>query len=262
MQFVATRGRVSNRGVPPVPFLNELVAWGKTAPDDIFEANANPADIYAVIAPKLGPWSNLLHRRAAMLEAMRVHAGFEASWNWNEGVDVTNETSRTHIAGQETGVFQVSFDSTYIDNDAMKPFAISRGIGTPGSFITQMKANHPLAMEYYARLVRVSVAWAGPLIRHAIDPWLSRAAVDEFRELIASTKTKRKATAKKHVKEIGYDKRPRFGWAVDLDNDPQMIHENKIDSELHPVAVIPLPFMSSKQRRLVREFAKSMWPQA
>lgn len=184
MTFFATKARVSNRGVPPDSFLTELVEWGKKAPDDIFAPNPNPADIYSLIKPILGPWENLLHRRAAMLEVMRVHAGFESSWHWNEGVDTTNQTSMHNINGQETGIFQVSFDSTFINNGAMKAFAVDEGIGTVGSFIQNMKACHKLALEYYARLVRVSIAWAGPLKRHEIDPWLSRASVREFVTLL------------------------------------------------------------------------------
>jgi hypothetical protein len=63
-------------------------------------------------------------------------------------------------------------------------------------------------------------------------------------------------------KPIGYDKRPRFGWADDLDKDPQFIYEaqNKKKSR-HPVAVIPLPFMSAKRRRIIREFTEDTWPQ-
>jgi hypothetical protein len=38
--------RLSNRGVPPASFLDELVAWGKTATDDIFAPNA-AVDIYS-----------------------------------------------------------------------------------------------------------------------------------------------------------------------------------------------------------------------
>ncbi len=184
--FVATKGRVSNRGVPPDGFLTALVNWGRAAPDEIFAPNDNPADIYALIAPKLGPWRNLLHRRVGLLEAMRVHAGFESSWNWNEGVDITNQTSMTHAAGQETGIFQVSFDSTYIADNAMRPFAVAHGVGTVGSFIPAMKSNHNLALEYYARLVRINIRWAGPLLRREIIPWLSDAAVTEFQTLITT----------------------------------------------------------------------------
>src|SRR6185312_6343630 len=128
------KSKVKNRGEPPDSFLTELVEWGRAAPEEIFAPNPNPADIYAYMRPILGPWENLLHRRAAMLEVMRVHAGFESSWNWNEGVDVTNKTSMSHIEGQETGIFQVSFDSTFIANHAMKPFCVEHGISTAGSF--------------------------------------------------------------------------------------------------------------------------------
>jgi hypothetical protein len=120
-----------------------------------------------------------------MLEVMRVHAGFESSWNWGEGVDTTNHTSMSHPEGEETGIFQVSFDSTQLGDGAMKSFAVEHGIGTAGSFIPAMKSNHWLAMEYYGRLVRVSIRWAGPLARHEIDTWLSRAAVTEFESLVS-----------------------------------------------------------------------------
>lgn len=186
MIFTETRRKVSNRGSPPNSFLEQLVEWGREAPDDIFAPNSNPADIYSSIEPILGPWINLLHRRAAMLEVMRVHAGFESSWNWNEGVDITNRTSMHDINGQETGIFQVSFDSTFIANNAMKPFAIANGIGTVGSFIPAMKADHKLAMSYYSRLIRVNIKWAGPLARHEIDPWISIYAVDEFQTLLSN----------------------------------------------------------------------------
>ncbi len=185
MNFVSAKARVSNRGVPPDEFLNTLMYWGSAAEDEIFAANDNPFDIYSLIAPTLGPWINLLHRRAALLEAMRVHAGFESSWNWNEGVDMSNKTSQAHINGQETGIFQVSFDSTFIADGAMKPFAVASGIGTAGSFISEMKSNHELALEYYARLVRVNIKWAGPLVRHEINEWLSRAAVKEFMSILS-----------------------------------------------------------------------------
>jgi hypothetical protein len=80
--FNATKTLVFNRGVPPDDFLQALVTFGQTAPDEIFVPNPN-ADIYGLIEPVLGPWNGgLIQRRAAMLEAMRVHAGFESSWNF------------------------------------------------------------------------------------------------------------------------------------------------------------------------------------
>lgn len=180
---------VSNRGFPPLAFIQKLVMWANDALDEIFAPNDNPRDIYATIAPVLGNekkprWNGLTHRKAAMLEVMRVHAGFESSWKWEEGVDTTNHNSMAHAEGQEAGIFQVSFDSTFLGGGAMKPFAELHKIETPRKFIDEMKKDHWLAMEYYARLLRVSVQWAGPIKRHEIDEWLKRAAVTEFMALL------------------------------------------------------------------------------
>ncbi len=183
MIFGPCKSRVSNRGEPPDSFLTELVEWGREESEEVFAPNPNPADVYAYMRPILGPWGNLLHRRAALLEEIRVHAGLESSWNFGEGKDPGNHSPDPKT--WEAGVLQVSFDSTEIDHGAMLPFAVEYGIGTVGSFRDQMKSNHPLALEYYARLARINVRWAGPLLRHEVDPWLSRAAVSQFQELLA-----------------------------------------------------------------------------
>lgn len=199
--YGAALSHVFNRGRPPVAFLDELLTWAKKAPADIFAPNAVLVDIFTVIKSSLGTpvikdgldaplygWDSLLHRKAALLEVMRVHAGMESSWNWNEGVDITNATSQRNITGQETGIFQVSFNSTYLGSNAMKSFAEQHGIANPVNFISKMKTDHALALEYYARLARVSIRWGGPLLRHGEDsvyPWLRRAAVAEFRTLLS-----------------------------------------------------------------------------
>jgi hypothetical protein len=54
--------------------------------------------------------------------------------------------------------------------------------------------------------------------------------------------------------------RPRFGWTDTLDEDPQYIYEEKSDDHPYPVVVIPLPYMSPKLRRLIREYTNSIWP--
>lgn len=199
-RYNACLSPVYNRGRPTPAFLDELIDWARLAPDEIFAPNAAPVDIFTVIKSSLGAlkgkdgagtpiyrWDSLLHRKAALCEAMRVHAGMESSWNWKEGVDRTNKRSMKNIAGQETGVFQVSFDSIRLGNFAMRNFAIVHGIDHAEAFILAMKTDHKLALEYYARLVRVSIRWAGPLLRHGEDsvyPWMRRAAVAEFMEFL------------------------------------------------------------------------------
>lgn len=192
---------VDNRGPAPDSFLEKLIAWAKTAPDEISAPNAVPIDIYAVIRSSLATvagrdgagalvyqWDSLLQRKAALLEVMRVHAGLESAWNWNEGVDHSNATSMRNITGQETGIYQVSFDSLALGGGALRPFAKARDIDRVDFFIPAMKADHALALEYYARLVRVSIAWAGPILRHTHDciyPWLSRPGVAAFERLLS-----------------------------------------------------------------------------
>lgn len=202
--FAAALSFVEGRGRPPVAFLEELLAFIKTAPAEIFAPNRVPNDAFAVIKSSLATphgndgsgtpvyvWENMLHRRAAMAELMRVHAGRESSWKWGEGVDKTNAASVRNKTGEETGIFQVSFDSTWLDSeegkDIMGAFAKAHGLDTPAKFIPAMKENHTLAMEYYARLVRVSIKWAGPLVRHNADSvylYLNRDSMREFMALL------------------------------------------------------------------------------
>src|SRR5437879_13683950 len=112
--FVACRHQVLNRGQPPVAFLEKLVDWGVSAPDEIFSPN-NRTDIYSVVKDELGPWANDLERRAAMLEVLRVLAGFESSWDWNAGRDITNPHSNTSCS-EEAGILQCSGDSMNFDS--------------------------------------------------------------------------------------------------------------------------------------------------
>lgn len=84
MPYQALKQEVLNRGIPPDTVLDKLISWGKSAPDEIFAPNQSH-DIYSAVAAVLGPWNGPKHRRAAMLEVMRVLAGFESSWDWNTG---------------------------------------------------------------------------------------------------------------------------------------------------------------------------------
>lgn len=184
MSFRATKQRVLNRGVPPNSFLEELIAWGRTAPDEIFAPNQN-ADVYSNVVGVLGPWQDLAHRRAAMLEVMRVLAGFESSWDWNAGVDTTNPTSTTPDT-IEAGAWQVSANSMTFGQE-LKDLVLSKVGSLDGDKFQQaMKQDHQLAMEYVARLLRRTVNHHGPVKRHEIDAWLRRDAVMEFQALLDS----------------------------------------------------------------------------
>jgi len=114
---------------------------------------------------------------------MRVLAGFESSWDWNAGVDVTNSTSVTPDT-IEAGAWQVSANSMHFGEE-LKTLVLTKVGSLDGNdFQRAMKKDHPLAMEYVARLLRRTVNHHGPVKRHEIDPWLREDAVAEFRALL------------------------------------------------------------------------------
>lgn len=177
-RFIACRQRVHNRGLPPVAFLEELVAWGRAAPADVFERNL-AADIYTSVVGYLGPWQSDDHRRAAMLEVMRVLGGFESSWNWRAGRDVTNPTSNT-ACSEEAGIFQSSGNSMSLSPGLRQLLQHASGQISCQAFIEATKDNHPFALEYCARLLRITVKHHGPIKNGHIHEWLRRDAVDEL----------------------------------------------------------------------------------
>jgi hypothetical protein len=170
--------------IPPVPFLDQLIDAIDPLPDDVFAENPLN-DIYTVMKGSLGPYTSLLHRKAVMCEVLRVQAAFESDWKWNEGVDVDNQNSLAHIAGEETGAFQVSFDSTALGHSALRPFAVAHHIDTPEKFIPAMKNEHRLAVEYCARLLRINTAWCGTISDPAkVIAHVRRDAVAEFQTFL------------------------------------------------------------------------------
>lgn len=114
-----------------------------------------------------------------MLEVMRVLAGFESSWRWDCGRDITNPTSVTPLT-IEAGAWQVSGNSRAFGKD-LRDLAPADG----NQFQRAMKQDRLLAMEYIARLLRHTVRHNGPVLRHEIDRYLNREAVAEFMILLA-----------------------------------------------------------------------------
>jgi hypothetical protein len=199
-EFFETQARVFNRGIPPVAFLQELVAWGKAAPDEIFIDKATKeTDVYASVTGELGPFGDIIHRKACMLEVMRVLAGFESSWKWPTGRD-TNNPTEDKPETMSAGAFQVSANSLAFGQDLkdlVAPHGIRDAKRDGKAFQALMKTNHPVAMEYVARLMRHTMRHHGPLHKNrskfkgalrkpeqSIYPWLERDAVAEFQEFL------------------------------------------------------------------------------
>lgn len=179
--FKACKKSVANRGVAPDSFLNDLVHWGLTAPDEIFETNKR-FDVYSSVRDELarnGVWPSLAYRKAVMLEVLRVLAGFESSWDWREGRDIANSNG-DKPEDEEAGVFQVSYDSIAFDPSLAACVMRHTGELSPERFISGIKNGKMFAIEYAARLLRFTVRHNGPVKRKEINPWLSREAVNEF----------------------------------------------------------------------------------
>lgn len=172
--------KVHNRGVPPEKFVAELIEWGKKAPAEIFAPN-DRFDIYDIIKPALGPWESALHRKAVMLEVLRVLGMFESSGRWSEGADVTNPAENS-VETWSAGPFQISANSMNLDK-SLKTF-VQKSLWTtdPGKFRIAMMDDHPFAIEYTARLLRINTNHNGPVKRKEIVPWLRKDAVSAFME--------------------------------------------------------------------------------
>jgi len=199
MQFNETKARVHDHGGPPDEFLTELVEWARSAHDEIFARTetVGSRDIYNKVFAELGPYENLLHRKAVMLEVMRVLAGFESSWDWKEGVDVSRLGIDTP-ENAEAGAWQVSYDSRHLA-PGLWTLLLAHDVKNGVTFQKAMKFDHPLAMEYVACLMRHNTKHNGPLYKgderlairrslrnpeHSIYPWLSHNAVLEFESLL------------------------------------------------------------------------------
>lgn len=199
--YGAILSHVFNRGRPSVAFLDELVKCVRALPDELFAANAN-FDIYSKVKAELGPWESLLHRKAVGTEVLRVLGMFESSGDFTEGVDTSRLGSDTP-ENSEAGAWQVSYNARNLDS-SLRTFLVSKGIMDGVTFQRKMKFDHALAVEFEIRLLRIDVKnpqrlHNGPLYKGAernairkglrseeqsIYPWLRRAAVKEFMELL------------------------------------------------------------------------------
>jgi hypothetical protein len=195
MPYVALKqavrhGRSDDADVPPDSFLDQLVAWGKVASDDIFVPQGTD-EVYGAVVTVLGPYESDMHRRAVMLEVMRVLAGHESLWRWNQGVDSNPQTEVKTATTTEAGAFQVSANSMNLAPELRHLVMTRVGSTDPARFQRAMKRDHVLAMEYIARLLRNRIDANGPVLRwwkntpaRGIGSNLRRDAVQEFLDLI------------------------------------------------------------------------------
>lgn len=184
MKYKYLNSKVLNRGTCPNSFLNNFIEIAKSSPNDWYQVNQEINDVYNLIRPKFGPWKNIIHRKAALLECMRVLGGFESSWDWNEGVDTTNPTSNTDET-IEAGLWQISYNSRYFGPD-LKKLLLNFNITNGNNFQIVTKTNHSFAFEYAVKLFRHTIGHNGPLKRKEVLPWMKQECIDELIEIISS----------------------------------------------------------------------------
>jgi len=154
---------------PPASFLDELVDWALLAPDEIFLPNAI-FDIYSSVVTQLGPYG-------APCPSQSGHARSFASFLQGVkpcGIGITVWTparkSRTRVTMKKTGAFQCSADSMDLDKGLKDFVQATLGATDDTTFRSGTKSNHKFAIEYAARLLRVSVIHHGTIKHHHIHP--------------------------------------------------------------------------------------------
>lgn len=136
-----------------------------------------------MVFDKLEPWDNLTHRKA-VLEVLRVLGGFESSWKWNAGRDITNPSSNIPCT-EEAGSFQCSGNSMDFDSSLKTLLKSVSGKTDCKTFRSVTKSNRRFAIEC-PRLLRFTVNHHGPVKRKEINPWLRRDAVEELKGFISN----------------------------------------------------------------------------
>lgn len=176
---------VANRGRPPLTFLNPLITWARSAEDAIFERN-DRRDTYGSVVRHLGPWRSLTHRKAAMLEVLRVLGAFESTWDW-KAVGAVGSGRTPQACRVPVGAFQCSADSMAFDPSLKKLLAEYSGGSSDCDAFCRVTKSHPVfAIEYCARLLRFTARHHGPILRKKIHPWLRRDSVAEFERLLVA----------------------------------------------------------------------------
>lgn len=183
MSYQHIQRNISNRGIPSDDFIQTIGETIAAMPISAFQKNAN-LDLYSYIHSSLGdPWRDDEQRRWAAAEAIMATGMFESGGNWNEDYDHSNPDENSPLT-KSAGAFQVSPNSRYFGQDLrdMSP-------SDPETFRAIMKSDHPLAVRYILALLRHEVNSNGPVKRHEIDKWLSRASMAEWEALFGKGAT-------------------------------------------------------------------------
>ena len=202
-KYPAIFSKVHNRGIPPGSFIETLVYAIRKLPDNVFGTDYRSKtedDIYSWLH-KHGIISELVNkdivrRRAIMCEVLRVLGGFESSWDWKEGRDVTNASSNKPET-TEAGIFQCSANSINFDASLVACFNWYAYVYEKPEWVDMKKSGFSFqwmsknvpgyAIEHCTRLLRFTIRHHGPILRGEIFPWISLDGIREFESLLSNT---------------------------------------------------------------------------
>jgi hypothetical protein len=176
--------KIHNRGVPSERVVDDLIKVIKSTPSSVFAVNPH-FDIYSSVYKELGPWRGEKHRRAVMANVLLVMSGYESSWNYQRGRDMSADN--TSLLTQEAGILQTSCNAQNLPpiSKELKEFTLKTcGKNDCQTFITCTKASPWMAYGFVARLIRARLDHHGPLKRKEIHPWLSRQCVAEIESVL------------------------------------------------------------------------------
>jgi hypothetical protein len=183
--------RVHNRGVIPLAVVKDVVEALRETPPEVFAVNNN-FDVYSSVTKELGPFLNLKHRAAVMGNVMLVQAGYESSWRYGEGRDLS--ANNTSACTEEAGLYQTSGNLNTFNDEAKQtliPFQEQHCL--PASTVTarcnefRRCTKEPVKSfvhGHFIRASRITVRHWGPMVRKEINPWLSKACVLQLEALL------------------------------------------------------------------------------
>lgn len=178
--------KVYNRGTIPLSMVQDVVAALRETPESVFATNNN-FDIYSSVSDKLGPYTSLKNRAAVLGNVMLVESGFESTWKYDAGRDMS--AKNTSACSAEAGLYQTSGNMNTFNNDAasvLVPFQAKYCKSTTCDEF-QRCTKEPVKSfvhGHFIRASRITVRHWGPILRKEINPWLKKECVAQIEKLL------------------------------------------------------------------------------
>lgn len=182
----ACMGKVHNRGAPKFEVVKDIVSALRETPIEVFAENKN-ADVYGSVVGELGPWQSLKHRAAAMGAVMVVQAGFESSWDYFEGRDIS--ASNTSACTAEAGLYQTSGNMNTFSAESKAVLIPLQEKYCKSTTCAEFQrcTKEPVKSfvhGHFIRASRITTRHWGPMVRKEINPWLKRECVKQIEALL------------------------------------------------------------------------------